>query len=281
MVVPEAVRRKAIAEGAACTRWLADLGPLITQLERDWDLTVGATLDGGTAALVAEAVRDDGTAAVIKLAMPAVLDGRDALENEVRTLLLADGRRCVRVLEYDAERGAVLLERLGRQLAQLELPVSTQMEIICSALEEVWAVPYEEGQLPLLDEKGRWLAEFIAGTWEELDHPCSLPVVERAVAYAERRSAAFDPDRAVLAHGDAHAWNTLEDPAGAGHGGFKLIDPDGLIAEPEYDLAILMREFNDGLVAGDASRIGPERARFLARLSGLDEQRIWEWGYVE
>jgi streptomycin 6-kinase len=278
VVVPDAVQRTARAEGAASTRWLAEIGELITELEREWNVIVGATLDGGTAAFVAEAVLADGTAAVVKLAMPAARDGREALELEVRTLRLADGRGCVRVLRYDPARGAVLLERLGRQLHELGLPVTRQIEIICSALRELWAVPHDGAVLPLLDDKGRWLARFIAETWEELDRPCSARVVERAIGYAERRANAFDPDRAVLAHGDAHAWNTLGDLAGDG---FKLIDPDGLIAEPEYDLAIPMREFTDELIAGDALAIGLQRARFLADLTGLDEQRIWEWGYVE
>ena len=60
-----------------------------------------------------------------------------------------------------------------------------------------------------------------------------------------------------------------------------MVDADGLIAEPEYDLAIIMRELTDELLAGDALRLGQERARFLAEHTGLDEQRIWEWGYVE
>jgi len=33
-----------------------------------------------------------------------------------------------------------------------------------------------------------------------------------------------------------HQWNTLEAPEG-----FALVDPDGLLAEPEYDLGIIMR----------------------------------------
>jgi streptomycin 6-kinase len=42
-----------------------------------------------------------------------------------------------------------------------------------------------------------------------------------------------------------------------------------------------MREFTEELLAGDALPLGLERARFLAHHTGLDEQAIWEWGYVE
>ena len=73
-------------------------------------------------------------------------------------------------------------------------------------------------------------------------------------------------------HGDIHQWNALQ----AGEG-FKLIDPDGLRAEAEYDLGILMREDPVELFEGDPR----ERSRWLAARTGLDETAIWEWGVVE
>ena len=60
-------------------------------------------------------------------------------------------------------------------------------------------------------------------------------------------------------------------------GGFKLIDPDGLLAEAEYDLGIVMREDPVELRHGDPA----EWARRLARRCGLDATAIWEWGVVE
>ena len=59
--------------------------------------------------------------------------------------------------------------------------------------------------------------------------------------------------------------------------GFKLVDPDGLLAEPEYDLGIIMRE--DPLDVRDDDP--HERARWLAARTGLDATSIWEWGVVE
>ena len=279
--VPDPVRRKARFEGPECGRWLDDLGDLITDLEREWDITVGETLTGGTASVVTAATRADGSPAVVKLVMPCEHDGRSSLVKEVRVLRLADGRGCVRAFAYDEPRGAVLLERLGRQLHELDLPSRRQMEVICSVLTDLWSVPLGDVDLPTLDDKGRWLAQFTLETWEALGRPCSERVIDRALEYAERRVAAFDRDAAVLAHGDAHPWNTLEAPIEGQPDAFRLVDADGLIAEPEYDLAIIMRELTDELLAGDALRLGQERARFLAEHTGLDEQRIWEWGYVE
>jgi streptomycin 6-kinase len=109
-------------------------------------------------------------------------------------------------------------------------------------------------------------------TWEELGRPCSERAVGHALACAARRIAAHDDERAVLVHGDVHQWNVLESGDG-----FKLVDPDGLLAEAEYDMGILMREDPRELPDGDAH----DRARWLAWRCGLDVTAIWEWGIVE
>jgi streptomycin 6-kinase len=140
--------------------------------------------------------------------------------------------------------------------------------ILVAAAARIWR-PAPECGLPSGAAKALWLSEFIARLWEELDRPCSERAVDDALACASRRGDAHRDETAVLVHGDVHEWNALE--AGAG---FKLVDPDGLLAEAEYDLGIIMRE--DPL-EGDLH----ERARRLARQTGLDEVAIWEWGVVE
>ena len=163
----------------------------------------------------------------------------------------------------DDELGALLLERLGPSLHDLKVPIGQRHEILCSAAERVWR-PAPGCGLPTGAEKGRWLIEFITRTWDELDRPCSERAIDDALACAERRIAAHDDERALLVHGDVHEWNALESADG-----FKLVDPDGLLAEPEYDLGILMREDPLELLEGDAH----DRARWLARRCELDAAR--------
>ena len=61
----------------------------------------------------------------------------------------------------------------------------------------------------------------------------------------------------------------------------KFVDPDGLFADPAYDLGILMRGWNDDLLAGDALALGRARCALLAALTGVDEEPIWQWGFIE
>jgi streptomycin 6-kinase len=264
--VPEVVRQKAFAVGAE--RWLDDLPLLVASLEQEWAIAVGDAYGDSTEAFVARVTCADGAAAVLKLIVPR---SGDAAGNEIAVLRLTGGEGCVRLLRDDAVRGALLLERLGRSLYELALPIRRRHEILCSMAARVWR-PAPGCGLPTGAEKARWLAEFITATWEELDRPCSERAVDHALACAGRRADAHREERAVLVHGDVHQWNTLE-----ARDGFKLVDPDGLLAEPEYDLGIIMREDPLDLLRGDAH----ERARWLAASTGLDVAAIWEWGVVE
>ena len=277
ITVPDAVRRRALSHGALGAQWLRDLPAIVADIERRWDITVGATLTGGTAAYVAEATTRDGAAAVLKVATPPAIDGATAFAQMALTLELAGGHGCARLLARDDERAALLLERLGRSLGELDLSVERELEIICRTVQPVWVRVPRDTPLPTGAEKAHWLSDFIETTWEALDRPCSRGTIDLATAFAAERAAAFDPASAVLVHGDAHRWNTLE----AAEGTFKLVDPEGLVSEPAHDLAIPMREFNRELLEGDAVRLGRERAQLLGRLTGVNPTAIWQWGFIE
>lgn len=264
--LPEVVIRKVAAIGAEA--WLAALPELVDGLLADWELEIDRVLEGGSEALVATVTGVDGAPAVLKVLIPR--DGTLPTE-EIRVLRHADGRGCVALLRDDETRGALLVEQLGPQLSDLGLPVRRRLEIMADTVSELWH-PAPELGLPTGADKARWLAEFVTAKWEQLDRPCSEAVVDHALACAERRAAAHDDARAVLVHGDVHRWNTLQ-----AADGFRLIDPDGLHAEAEYDLGVLLREDSLELLEVDPT----EWARMLASRTGLDATAIWEWGVVE
>ncbi len=262
---------KAIAAGA--TEWLGGLSALVDTLANEWGFSVGDAFADGTEAFVAAVTMDDGSGAVLKLLIPRP----DAFENhEITVLQLANGDSCVGLLRADRERRALLLERLGPSLHDLRLGLDQRHEILCATALNFWR-PVDGSELRSGAKKGQWLIDSITSQWPQLGEPCSREAVIHAVDCAHRRMAAHDDRRSVLVHGDVHEWNVLQ----AGDG-FKLIDPDGLIAEAEYDLGIIMREDADELLAApsvvDASW---RRAQWLADRCDLDAVATWEWGVVE
>ena len=112
-----------------------------------------------------------------------------------------------------------------------------------------------------------WGGRFAGGPSPELEQ------LSRSTQF-DWRLAAYDPAAAVLLHGDVHQWNTLATRDGTG---YALVDPDGLVGEPELDLGVLLREDLDGVTPDDLR----SRADRLAGLTGTDAAAIWDWGLLE
>jgi streptomycin 6-kinase len=263
--LPAAVAAKARDAGAG--RWTAELPALVARLGDQWGLTLGAAFGDATEAYVVEATRVDGTPAVLKVHVP----GRGgAAAYEIMVLHAAGGEGCARLLAADVDAGALLLERLGPAMSELTMAQPRRLEILCDLAARVWRP--SDLDLPTGAVRAGRAADSIERRWDRLGRPCSRAAVDQAIGAARRRRAAHDPRRAVLVHGDVHQWNAMR----AGDG-FKLVDPDGLIAEPECDLGVLMREDPLELIAGDPW----DRVRFLAGRTGTDPQAIWEWGLAD
>ncbi|MGE5211277.1 MAG: aminoglycoside phosphotransferase family protein [Acidobacteriota bacterium] len=267
MELPEVVRNRAISEGQV--GWLDELPTIVGDLERDWSIEIGRIFDEGTEALVAEVTMADGGPAILKVLVPRRGAGVD--DQEATVLRLVDGDGCPMLYRHDPARGALLMERLGPSLFALGLPHERRLPILCDAASRIWRPAHGAG-LPTGAEKAAWLAQSISTTWAELDEPCERRTIDHALACAERRRVAHDDERAVLVHGDVQQWNALQ----AGET-FKLVDPDGLLAEAEYDLGVILREDPDEPVAADTWAT----ARWMADRYGLDAMAICEWSVVE
>ena len=252
--------QRASSNGVAGRRWLAELPLVVAELSDRWRLTLGAAFAGGTAGYVAAATDSFGRQCVLKVAMPLDMSERDDFERSVRAHELAAGQGCAVLLAHDTSASAMLLERLGPNLAELGLAVPEILEAIAATLCSFWR-PITAGEgLRTGGDQARWLSSFIATTWEELGRPCERVVIDQALALCDRRAAAFDPNRAVLVHGDAHGWNTLD----AGSGTYKFVDVEGLCSEREHDLGVVMREYNEVFMTADTPRLVRDRAALLA-----------------
>ena len=230
MIIPDILRRHAVAAGAGA--WLVELPGVVRHLDQRWNVTVGEPLSGATEAYVVEATTADVQVVVVKVLVPS---NPIAVRNEITALRLADGEGCVAGLRDDLELGALLLERLGLSLFDLGLPIAQRLEILCDTVARMWRAAPDCG-LPTGADRARHRSDFIAEKWEMLDRPCSEQAIDHALDCAHRRETAHDEERAVLVHGDVHQLNALQ----AGED-FKLIDPDGVLAEAECDLGTLMR----------------------------------------
>lgn len=284
--VPGFVRQRVMHLGQRGEQWLAELPDVIAHLERAWLITVGQALAGGTGSYVALARTAESGDAILKIAIPEV-----GFADELRVLERAQGHGYVRLLAYDREREAMLLEALGPPMASLALPPEQKIARLCQMLRQAWQASRPDGLVVTpADEKAGQLARMVSRLWEDLGHPCSERVVNEALRYAERRAAAFDLERCVVVHGDPHPWNALQvlAPRVGAEAGFVFVDPVGFLADPAYDLGVVLRDWCEQLLAaaateptGAAAALARRYCALLSAQTGIEEAAIWEWGFLE
>lgn len=285
------VRARVARLGETGAAWAASLPTLLAELAQQWSLQIGRPLPGGSASYVTRVTAADGRPAVLKAVMPDWMSapGHDLLATQLRTLRLAQGRGYVRLLADDPGRRAMLLEALGPSLDRSGRPPAAQLAVLARTLRRAWQVPRDDPAVPYdvptagADDKATQLAGMVERLWSAHAGPSSRQVLDEALRCAGRRAAAFDPDRCVVVHGDPHPGNALRATADEedGGSGYRLVDPDGFLAEPAYDLGVALRDWSSALTGADARTTARGWCELLAAESGVDAQAIWEWGFLE
>ena len=251
------------AEGRA---WLAALPRLVAELAERWELTVGEPY-GLSFNYVAPADRADGTRAVLKLTPPA-----GELRFEVAALRHFGGSGAVRLLAADVEGGALLLERAepGELLTVLQARDDDAATRVAAEVGRRLHRP-ATGPLRTVDDWARaafgWLrARYGGGTG-----PLPAALLDRAEAeHAELVASAAPP---VVLHGDLHHDNILTSERG-----WLAIDPHGVLGEPAYEAAPLLRNPIGFGSHPDLAAVLDRRVPILAEVYGVDPGRIRAWG---
>src|SRR3954466_16080754 len=107
-MVSDIVREKALLRPGG-ERWLRALPALVDELASAWDLRLGTPLSGGAEAYVLRATTAEGGGAGGTIELP----GDPSFGARTRVFDAASGRGYARLLRYDDDRRALLLERLG------------------------------------------------------------------------------------------------------------------------------------------------------------------------
>ncbi len=268
--VAEAERRRSISDRDISVS-VKHFGAVVRTVCHEWGLTVERWLVGGAGTPPLAVRRADGSAAVLKIAEPGALDWA------VRVLKAGDGHAYAKVLAWEADRGALLLERLGHDLWTGASTLSGQSQVLVPLLREAWRVPLTCGRP--FESKASGLLAILAdlGPRYGTQHEDVLVV---ATEYGEELAASERAE--VVCHGDPHAGNVLRRREG-----WALIDPDGFVGERAYDLGVVMRDACREIAEVEAFRPGAARpmlraeCRRLAEPANVDPERVWRWGFVE
>jgi streptomycin 6-kinase len=267
--VPASLRHVIKEAGDAGEQWLDRLPELVAEAERRFGVRVGRAWPVRIS-FVAPAIRDDGTAAVLKLTLPEAESA-----GEAEALRRWDGDGAVRLLDSAPDLSAMLLERLEPGTTLWELPEEEANPLAVAILPRLWKPVPEPHPFPILRvEAARW-AEEIPRLWEKRGRPYERSLAEEGAALAAELAASVDED--VLLHQDFHNGNVLA----AEREPWLVIDPKPIVGDRAFDTASLVRDRRDELATDPhpARRIR-RRVDFVCGELGLDRARVRGWGVV-
>lgn len=260
------------AWGADGHRWLAELPAVAAAVSGDWQLELGEQFELSYH-WVARAIRADGSPAVLKLGVPQA----GHLTVEAAALRLFAGHGAVRLLEYDAGRGALLLE-----LADPGTPLRTLVPerdeeataILIDVMRRVHRPVPADCPLPELVDRERDSFSGYLRT-HPADSPLPRDLVQRAGRLFEELCASAT-ERVVL-HGDLHHDNVLRSRREP----WLAIDPHGVVGDRGYEVGAML--YNPDPPVRDERLLALVRARSeqLAHGLALPLDRVVAWGFVQ
>jgi streptomycin 6-kinase len=245
--------------------WLSALPSLVSECVHHWGLTLEEPL-GGNVSFVALATTAGGSDVVLKIGFP-----HPESEHEAAALAQWEGRGAVRLLDYDPERRALLLERCTPGGNLWEEPEHVATEAIARVLEELWETPVTARPFQTLSSAARlWTAD-LSAAYERAEHPFEQEMFEEAIAFMATARAPRRDD--VILHQDLHGGNVLRRSVD-----WVAIDPKPLLGERAFDLTSYLRDRRDDLASNpDALDLVRKRLDRLCLSLDVDRERARGW----
>jgi streptomycin 6-kinase len=270
LTIPEAIARSADEiHGAAGRAWIRRLPSLVEECVERWSLTLEPLFPNLTINFVAPAVRGDGVPVVLKVSF-----ADEEFYAEVAALKLFDGRGAARVLEVDARRGVMLLERLqpGKPLTTV-FDDQLATSVAARVMRQTRGVVPPTHDFPVIDN---WVKRMADRSPRYVGSSTRFPlrwIRHALVLHNELCASAGEP---VVLHGDLHHQNILS----AEREGWLAIDPRGLVGEPAAETTPLLFSVLPPADQARTRKILARRIDQLAEELGIDRERIRAWGII-
>jgi streptomycin 6-kinase len=251
--------------------WLDHLPGLIDSCCQHWSVKLDAPFPLSIN-FVAPGLRADGRPVVLKVGVP-----NPELISEMAALRIYDGRGVVQLLEADAYRGVMLLERVtpGGMLSDLQ-DDEEATRIIARMMQRIWRplTPEQAKPFPTLE---RWTDAFrrLRKVYNGGCGTFPKAIFDRAEGLLHEFLAT--QGEIVLLHGDLHHDNILR----AEREPWLVIDPKGVAGEREFEVGPLMyNPWQRILDWPDPRSILSRRLDILVEELGFERERLVGWGFV-
>jgi streptomycin 6-kinase len=241
--------------------WFERLPKTITELGARWSLSIGSPYEDASCAWVAPAVREDGTRVVLKLGMPH-MEGRD----EIGGLQFWAGDPTVRVLDFDSDLNALIVERCEPGTSLQELAETEQDVVLAGLFHRLWRSPPAHHAF-------RHLSLMIAAWMEETAAAKAKWSDENLVRAGLRVFETLKNTSAdnVLLATDLHAGNVLR----AQREPWLVIDPKPFVGDRAYDATQHIFNCRARVLAAPHATI-----QRIADLLDVDSERVRLWTFA-
>ncbi len=247
------------------TAWLDCVPELLRRLEQRWALTPDTPLDGEepSCSYVTAVQAANGMPAVLKISMPH-MEG----EHEIQGLRFWDGDPTVRVLEFDDELGAMLLERCLPGTPVRALAEDDQDVVISGLLRRLWRQPLEPHPFRPLSTLTRYWANETRSQIEQ-QPDIDMGLVRAGLQLFEKLPG--NATRTALLATDLHAGNVVR----AEREPWLVIDPKPFVGDPAYDATQHLLNCRTRL------RLHPDKTiRNFADLAEIEYERVRLWTFA-
>jgi len=242
--------------------WLGQLPKIAQEAVDRHGLDVERVMaPGGRSSLIVLVRRPDDTAAALKLAPPLA---SPALERAA--LAHWDGWGAVRLLA--AGQDALLLERLHPEMSLRSLPEAKALLEAAGTVRKLWIEPPVEHGFETVAERTARQADAMRGVAD----PAAAALVSAALEAREELTA-FSPELLLL-HGNFRQGKVLAGDRAP----WLAVGPEPLVGERAYDLARLVRDRVEDLIAASAGAAAARRrVNKLADSLEVDRERLRGW----
>ncbi|MCB5170042.1 aminoglycoside phosphotransferase family protein [Streptomyces bambusae] len=243
--------------------WLGALPALTGRALAERGLTAQRVqAPGGRSSLVVLVRYADGTPATLKLAPPCARPDR-----EEAALAHWGGFGAVRVLDTRHDDGGLLLERLHPEVSLRSLPEAKALLEASGTIRRLWVQPPAGHPFETVAERTGREAERLREAPEQLRE-----LAGAALAAQDELTAA--PPEELLLHGAFRQGKVLAGERAP----WLAVGPDPVVGERAYDLARLVRDRLDDLVAATTGAAGVRRrVNRLAESLDVDPVRLRGW----
>lgn len=212
--------------GATGKQWLKNFPGFISGYENAWNFKVKSCFPDAQFNVVLDVMQKNGTPAVFKCCVP-----NKEFKTEVLSLQHYDGCGAVRLLKYDIDHGAMLLEKiLPGNILELLTDIERAMKCAVDVCKKLHKPIKNTDSFPMLSD---WFLGFdrLYKKFDNTSGPFSEILVQKAKTVSSELLSS--QSTLVLLHGDLHYANLI---LNKDH--YVAIDSKGIVGEPEFEIPL-------------------------------------------